>query len=177
MGISGGKNLILSGSRINQKGILSYDGTGNPIWIPKLIGAVHANYRNSKLQIVTARTPLQIDGLLPSFNKMGWEVWDSAASKIHPQKADEIYRARINLKVSSSSSCVVTIELDLAGSILSQWRFQPMSLNEDFNSGLLQFYSGDRFVKEGATLFVDATNYIEIKETSMHLVREATETV
>lgn len=175
MGINGGKNLILSGNRTAQKGILSFDGSGNPTWIPKVIGAVHASYRNSKVQVVATRSRLEIDGLLPSFNKMGWEVWDATTSKIHPQKADEIYRARLNLKVNSLSSCVVTIELDLAGAILSQWRFQPMSLNKDFNSGLLQFYSGDRFVKEGAILFVEATNRIEIEETSMHLVREATE--
>lgn len=154
--------------------ILGLDGN----WTPKVIGAVHANYRHSKKQIIRGRTPLLIDGLLSgSFNKMGWDVWDKVNSKIIPQKADEIYHARINTNISSPQSVVISIELEIGGDIISQIRFQPMSLIKDFNSGLMQFYSSDRMVKNGAALYINPSNPnidIECDVTSMHLVRFAT---
>lgn len=164
-----------------SNGILSYDANGNPTWTPKVIGAVHANYRHSRKQIIRGRTPLLIDGLLNgSFNKMSWEVWDKVNSKIIPQKADEIYHARINTVISSPQSVIISIELEVEGAIISQLRFQPMSLVKDFNSGLMQFYSGDRMVNGGAILYINPSNPnidIEVDSASMHLVRFATSEV
>lgn len=180
MGISGGSRLPLTTKPPGEQ-VLTYDATGNPVWTPKIIGAVHANYRHSQKQIIRGRTPLLIDGLLSgSFNKMSWEVWDKVNSKIIPQKIDEIYHARINTVISSSQSVVISIELEVEGSIISQLRFQPMSLVKDFNSGLIQFYSGDRMVKLGATLYINPSISnidIEVENTSMHLVRFATSEV
>lgn len=180
MGVNGGKNLILSGSRTTQKGILSYDGTGNPIWIPKIVGATHANYRHSKEpQIVRGRQLLKIDGLKEgSFNRMGWEIWDKANSKIYPKKIDEIYHARLNLEVSCPSSSVFLVGLQIGTSVISAFKFQPMKLNRDFNSGILQFFAGTIFVNEGATLFIEPSDpniNIEVWDASIHLIRFATE--
>lgn len=178
MGISGGKSSILVPPKNSGNKVLTYDSQGFPIWTDKVIGAVHANYRHSKKQVIRGRTPLLIDGLLGgSFNKMSWNVWDAFGSKIIPQKSDEIYHARINTVISSPQSIVISIELEVEGSIISQLRFQPMSLVKDFNSGLMQFYSGDRMVKSGAGLFINPSNPnvdIEIEASAMHLVRFAT---
>lgn len=181
MGVSGGRSLIPIPNPQSGSKVLSYDNQGNPIWTPKVTGAVHANYRHSKKQIIRGRTLLSIDGLRSSsFNKTGWNIWDSANSKITPLKADEIYHARINTIISSSQNVVISVELEVDGSIVSQLRFQPMSLTKDFNSGLMQFYSGERMVADGATLYINPSNPnidIEVEEASMHLVRFATESI
>lgn len=145
----------------------------------KVAGATHANYRNSQEpQIVRGLQPLYIDGLKSgSFNKMGWEVWDAKTSKIYPKKIDEIYQGRINLEITSPSSVVILIGLKLGESIISAFRFQPMQLVKDFNSGVLQFFAGSTFVNEGATLFISPSNKdidIEVWDASMHIVRFAT---
>lgn len=145
----------------------------------KVVGATQANYRNlAEPQIIRGVQPLCIDGLKSgSFNQMGWEVWNAEESKIHPKKIDEIYHARINLEVASPSSVVILIGLKLGESIISAFRFQPMQLTKDFNSGILQFFAGSRFVSEGATLFISPSNVdvdIEVWDASMHLIRFAT---
>lgn len=179
MGISGKSKLPLFIKPLGSQ-ILAYDTNGNPTWIPKVIGATHANYRHSvEPQIIRGRQPLKIDGLKEgSFNKMGWEIWNSNNSKLYPKKIDEVYHARINLEVSCPSSVVFLVGLQIGSSVISAFKFQPMQLTRDFNSGILQFFAGSLFVDEGATLFINPSDHninIEIWDASMHLIRFATE--
>lgn len=141
----------------------------------KIVNTIYANYRNSIIQKVSDRVPLQIDGLLgSSFNKMPWDVWNPALSKIIPRKVDELYFARINCKTTSINSAVITIELDVDGAILSHLRFQPLELNNAFNSGLMMFYARENLVARGGILYVSATSPVELTETSLLLTRLAT---
>lgn len=179
MGISGKSKLPLFTKPLGSQ-ILAYDTNGNPTWVPKVIGATHANYRHSvEPQIIRGRTALKIDGLKKgSFNKMGWEVWDALRSKIYPKKIDEVYHSRINLEITSPKSSVFLVGLQIGSSVISVFKFQPMQLTRDFNSGILQFFAGSTFVREGATLFIDPSDHdidIEIWDASMHLIRFATE--
>lgn len=131
-----------------------------------------ANYRHSGTQSVLQRTPLLIDGLLNgSFNNLKWQVWIPSSSKLQPSRKSEIYLLRVSLIVTASSSSVITIDLDVGGTLIYRNSFQPMELVDSLNVLVFPVFAGANFLEKGGILNVSATSQVQLKNSGLYIVR------
>lgn len=138
--------------------------------------SLDTNIRNSlsnEPQIVTVRSRLIIDGLLPqgTFNRLGFPIWDSASSKIYPLKEGEIYLARVSMGCTSSEPVVITIDLDVNGVIIYRKSFQPVDWDNDLNVETFPFFASPNMRSHGASLNIEASARTELRNVSIYLVR------